>query len=139
MNTQIASENRVQEFLTRLAAAWDASDARAYADCFTRDASYVTWLGDLLRGREEIDRVHDEVFTRWADGQKMRVEAIGVTETGPDCWVVLTAGGIGKTSPIALDKYQTLILVRENDAVRCAAFHNSAMSDAAKTAHGNAA
>jgi uncharacterized protein (TIGR02246 family) len=137
MNNHSETDRIAREFLARLAAAWDAGDARAYAACFTREASYVTWLGELLQGREQIDSVHDEVFTRWASGKKMRVEHISATETGPDCWVVLTVGGIGNGPDITLDKFQTLVLLREGGSVGCVAFHNSAMSDDMKAAYGN--
>jgi uncharacterized protein (TIGR02246 family) len=123
-----------EDFLDRFRTAWDAGDARAYAALFTEDATYVIFLGEAMLGRDAIERNHVDVFGRWQKGSKTRVKAIGVQSLGADVCTVLTVGGIGERAPIAYDKIQTLTLVRRADRWLCAAFHNTAMSDRAKTA-----
>src|SRR5271166_711811 len=124
----------VEDFLDRFRMAWDAGDARAYAALFTEDATYVIFLGEAMIGRNEIERNHVDVCGRWQKGTKMAVKAIGVQSLGADVCSVLTVGGIGENAPIAYDKIQTFTLVRRGDRWLCAAFHNTAMSDRAKTA-----
>ena len=124
----------VEDFLDRFRMAWDAADARAYAALFTKDATYVIFLGEAVVGRTEIERNHVDVFGRWQKGTKMGVKAIAVQSLGADVCSVLTVGGIGEKTPIAYDKIQTFTLVRRGDRWLCAAFHNTAMSDHAKTA-----
>ena len=123
----------VDGFLDQFRTAWDAGDARAYAALFTEDATYVIFLGEAMVGRNEIERNHVDVFGRWQKGTKMAVKAIAVQSLGADACSVLTAGGIGEKTPIAYDKMQTFTLVRRGDRWLCAAFHNTAMSDRAKT------
>jgi len=121
-----------EEFLQQLRAAWDAGDARAYAAKFTDDATYVIFLGEVLLGREEIERNHIEVFARWRKGKKMAVKAIEVHSLGADVGSVLTVGGIGTEAVIPYDKIQTFTLVRRGAGWLCAAFQNTAMSEPAK-------
>ncbi|HVY13594.1 MAG TPA: SgcJ/EcaC family oxidoreductase [Rhodopila sp.] len=129
----------IEQFLDRFRAAWDAGDARAYAAQFTEDATYVTWRGDPLVGREAIERMHDEVFTRWSPGSKMRVSAVKAKTLGSNSCVVLTAGGLVENSPPDFDKMQTFALVQSDGRWLCAAFQNTAMSEQAKSAYNSAA
>ena len=122
----------VELFLTRLRAAWDAADAASYAAQFTEGASYVTWRGDVLLGRREIERVHDQVFRVWSAPTMMATKVIQTTMLKPGIHVVLTAGGIGQQPPVAFDKIQTFVLVGADDTLLCSAFHNTVMNDAAK-------
>ena len=109
-------------------------DARAYAAKFTDDATYVIFLGEVLLGREEIERNHIEVFARWRKGKKMAVKAIEVHSLGADVGSVLTVGGIGTEAVIPYDKIQTFTLVRRGAVWLCAAFQNTTMSEPAKAA-----
>lgn len=127
----------VDEFLARLCRAWDAGDAEAYGSLFAEDASYVIFLGDVLRGREEIVSTHREVFAKWQKGTRMRVEAIEVrpVHTGsdaPDPIVVVTAGGIGTRPLIRHDKLQTFVLRSHDSGLECVAFQNTEMSRRSK-------
>ncbi len=122
------------EFLERLRRAWDAGDAGAYAAQFTQDATYVIFLGEALIGREAIERNHVEVFGRWQKGSKMAVKAIRVAAVGADVCSILTAGGVGKETPVRFDKIQTFTLERAGDGWLCASFQNTAMSERARSA-----
>jgi len=81
-------------FLDQFRAAWDAGDAQAYAALFTKDATYVIFLGEAMVGRNEIEQNHVDVFGRWQKGTKMAVKVIAVHSLGADACSVLTAGGI---------------------------------------------
>jgi uncharacterized protein (TIGR02246 family) len=128
-------QDSVEEFLARFRAARDAGNARAYAAEFTEDATYVIFLGEVLIGREEIERNHVDVFERWQKGTKMAVKAIGIRSISADVCSVLTIGGIGGQPPIAYDKIQTFTLVRLGDRWLCAAFQNTAMSRQTKSTY----
>lgn len=133
MSTEFS--DTIEQFLDRFRRAWDAEDARAYAAQFTEDATYVTWLGDPLVGREAIERMHEEVFTRWSRGSKMRVRAIRTQALGSDSCVVLTIGGLVENSSPDFDKMQTFTLVKSDQRWLCVAFQNTAMSDQAKSTY----
>ena len=124
--------DRVADFLDRLARAWNAADAAAYAREFTEDATYVIFLGDLLVGRDQIESAHLDVLTKWQRGTKMAIEPVAITMLDECTASVLTIGGIAATEPVRYDKFQTLTLVRQDGRWSCAAFQNTQMSDRAK-------
>ncbi len=114
--------------------AWDVGDAEAYGRLFTDDAIYVIFLGDALRGRQQIQDTHHDVFTKWQKGTRLVVEPLQTTMLSDDTAVILTKGGIG-TGQIECDKYQTFTLVRRGGIWLIAAFQNTDMSSRAKAKH----
>jgi len=126
------THDTIEACLERIRQAWNAGDARAYAGEFTEDAAYVIFLGEPLLGREEIERNHFAVLTKWQKGTKMAIKAISTRLLGADAASVLTVGGIGKSDTIVFDKVQTFTLVRRDGWWMCAAFQNTRMSRRAK-------
>jgi uncharacterized protein (TIGR02246 family) len=122
----------IEKCLERIRLAWNAGDAQAYAREFAEDATYVIFLGEALLGREEIERNHIDVLTKWRKGTQMAIKAISVTSLGDDAASVLTIGGLGKGDSIPYDKLQTFTLVRRDGRWMCAAFQNNEMSRRAK-------
>jgi len=120
--------------LDRLAAAWNAGDAAAYGAEFTPDATYVTFDGTALVGREAIVEVH-----RWLFDGPLKGSTMGATSTGgdaptvrllrPDVAHVLTAGAVrpgdrAETTPDR-DSVPSFVLVDDGGGWRVTAFHNT--------------
>ncbi|GAA3444418.1 SgcJ/EcaC family oxidoreductase [Planomonospora venezuelensis] len=57
--------------LTRLAEAWNAGDATAYAALFTEDADYITFNGMHSEGRAAIESSHRRLFDGLLKGSTM--------------------------------------------------------------------
>lgn len=114
--------------LRRIKEAWNAGDARAYANEFAEDATYVTFLGVLMLGRAEIEAAHKDVFTRWRPGEKMAVNPLRACYLSDVVVSVLTVGGLGHNEPIRFDKFQTYIFALKHGRCLCAAFQNTKMS-----------
>lgn len=115
----------IRASLERMAAAWDAGDARAFADEFTEDASYVIYVGLVYQGRDEIERGHQPVFEKWQKGSRMSMLVRSIRLLDATTAVVLTEGGIGR-GRVRRDKVQTYTFVRGTDGRwRCAAFQNT--------------
>jgi uncharacterized protein (TIGR02246 family) len=125
-------EDTIEDCLDRIRAAWNAGDARAFADSFTENATYVIYLGEALIGRAEIEANHVDVFTKWQKGTPMVLTALRNTPLGDDAAVVLTAGGIGTGASVPYDKLQTFTMVRRDGRWLCAAFQNTKMSPRAE-------
>jgi uncharacterized protein (TIGR02246 family) len=108
--------------------AWGAGDGAAYAAAFTADATYVTFVGTLYRGREEIARAHQALFDKFLRGSVLVDEIVDIRFLGPDAAIVTSRGDVAKHGgrPARLTKVQTYAFVREADGEwRIAAFHNT--------------
>ena len=66
----------VDECLSRIAAAWGAGGAPAFAAEFTEDASYVIFAGIVSLGRAEIEKAHVPVFEKWQKGSRMSMREL---------------------------------------------------------------
>ena len=115
----------IEGFLERIVSAWNAGDATAYAEEFTDDATYVVFMGLVLRGREAIEAEHVPVFSTYQRGSRMSIRVLDVRMPADDVAVVVSVGGIGTGRRIPEDKVQSFTLVREEGRWRCAAFQNT--------------
>jgi uncharacterized protein (TIGR02246 family) len=64
--------------------AWGRGDARAAASFFTDDAVRVGALGDVQRGRAEIEAAYVRLFTNSMPGATVRLERGTVRMLGPE-------------------------------------------------------
>jgi uncharacterized protein (TIGR02246 family) len=119
----------VEDCLERIRAAWNAGDVSRFADQFTEDATYVIYLGEVLGGRAEIERMHVDPLGR---GTRMEMKVLSIKFLADDIAVVLTVGGVGQGAVIPYEKVQTLTMVRRDDQWMCTAFQNTEMSSRAK-------
>lgn len=116
----------IAQLLDSIAAAWEAADADAFGSAFTADASYVTFVGTVYRGRADITESHRALFRAFTKGTRLAGETISTTFLGPDTAVVVGRGDTYKGGrPPAPSKIQSYTLVREPDGWRVAAFHNT--------------
>lgn len=126
MNT--ADTAAVTAVLDRLTAAWNAGDGSAYGAEFTSDATYITYVGTLYQGADEIGHAHQVLFDSFLKGTRLASETQSIRLTGPDSALVVTRGGTSKgdKAPAKLDKVQTYTFVREDGgAWKVAAFQNT--------------
>jgi uncharacterized protein (TIGR02246 family) len=126
-----------RDVLGRLTDAWNAADAPALAQLFTADATFVTWRGDVLTGRSEIQQAHQDLFARSRGRTHVRV--IDARLLGDRAAVVLAAGGTGEEGEVGDDKLQTFVMVRRDERWLVAAFHNTAMSERSRRRYQGAA
>jgi uncharacterized protein (TIGR02246 family) len=125
----------VELYLERMKAAWNAGDAHALACEFTEDATFVTFIGEALVGRAEIESAHAEVLGGNLKGTQLIVKPVSIRMIGDNVVVALTVGGIGATNPIKYGQFQTYTLVNLDGRWQCAAFQNTEMSSRSKVAY----
>ena len=71
MSAPLTQNDQIAAVLSRLAAAWNAGDGTAYGAEFTEDATYVTFAGEVLRGRAAIAGIHQVLFDGPLRGSRM--------------------------------------------------------------------
>lgn len=124
----------IHETLARITAAWNAGDAIAYGAEFTADATYVTFDGHVLTGRDVIVDVHRRLFDGPLKGSRLGSPSTdddgpAVRFLRPDVVHVVVAGavrpaGVQVATPDR-DSVPTYVLLDEGDAWRVTAFHNT--------------
>ncbi|WP_412540105.1 SgcJ/EcaC family oxidoreductase [Longispora sp. K20-0274] len=116
----------IHTLLAQLTDAWNRADGAAYGSAFTADATYITILGTLYTGPDDIANSHQVLLDTWLKGTKLVWELVDLRFPGPDTAVVVTRGDTFKGRPGKLTKIQTYTVVREPDGRwRIAAFHNT--------------
>jgi uncharacterized protein (TIGR02246 family) len=122
------STEQITALIDATIAAWASGDGAAYAANFTADASYITFVGTVYSGRDEIARAHQALFDKFLQGSSLWDDILDIRFLGPDTAVVTSRGDVGKhgSRPSKLGKVQTYTVVREADGRwRIAAFQNT--------------
>jgi uncharacterized protein (TIGR02246 family) len=104
--------------IERMITAWNAADATAYGAQFTENATYVTWIGTLYQGRDDITASHAALFTGLLKGVRLdggRVVSTDFPNPGTARVVTRTDDG----------KVQTYLMVDDGGTWKAAAFHNT--------------
>jgi uncharacterized protein (TIGR02246 family) len=105
-------EQGIRDVLERSRVAWNRGDGAAYGECFTADATDVTFVGTVYRGGAEIGRAHQALFESFLAGTELHLEIVDIRRYGADTAVVLTRGDVTKRKPRNLGKLATYTLVR---------------------------
>lgn len=117
--------------MKRLQDAWNAADGAAFGAPFAPDADFVNIRGDLHSGQEEIAAGHQRIFDTIYAGSTLRYSLLRARELD-DGVVLAHVGGTlnvpagplaGETNALA-----SLVLVRDGDDHRVAAFHNTVVA-----------
>ncbi len=90
-----ADEQAVLAVIQEVGAAFDAFDADRFAVVYTENATLINPLGGIITGRENIRKVHADLFKRWGgkpNGRSSVSSDPKVRFLTPDlAWVVLTS------------------------------------------------
>lgn len=132
----MSDRSAILDLLGRVADAWNAGDAAAYADLFTEDADYVTFFGQNMPGRAAIEEAHRRLFEGPLRGSRLtgldRPEGHRIRFVRLDVAIVVTGGGSsldgGDTSDPDRQSTLMFVAVRDDGRWRFAAFQNTRRS-----------
>lgn len=122
-------EAAVRALVGRLEKAWNTVDPAAFAAEFMPDADFVNVRGDYHSGREAVAHGHEAILKTIYAGSTIRYSLLRVREVAPDVLVAHVDALLSvPAGPLAGDiaAIPSLVLVRDGDAWRIAAFHNTA-------------
>jgi uncharacterized protein (TIGR02246 family) len=135
MSASLTENDQITAVLTRLAAAWNAGDGTAYGAEFTEDATYVTFAGEVLRGRAAIAEVHQFLFDGPLGGSRMSGPGAGEVRTITDDVAHVLVDGAGGVrlegqEELPEDRVGTVsfLLRRDRGGWAVAAFQNTRRS-----------
>lgn len=120
-------EAAIRAAVASLAEAWAAGDGRAFARPFAEDADYTVWNGVHIKGREGIARGHEQIFSTFYKGTKLRLDVLGVRFLRDDVAVVHAEGRVvkqGEQFPADPDVIPLFVLSRERGRWQIVVFHN---------------
>jgi uncharacterized protein (TIGR02246 family) len=117
----------INELLRGMTDAWNRGDAAAYAEAFTQDADYISWMGTRDTGRAAIEATHRFLFAGPLKGVKMTggddASSLDIRYLSPDVALVIADGGKPEHAPVA--SVVTLTAVRTDGHWLFASFQNT--------------
>ena len=112
---------------------WAAGDGKLMASVYTEKADYVTFNGEWLKSRKEIDLLHQELFDGVLEGSSIANREIRNIRFLTDRVAIVHVTGAvkqkGKKDPAkSRDSIQTLVALKTDGKWALTAFHNARIS-----------
>jgi uncharacterized protein (TIGR02246 family) len=123
-----ADEAALKQIVQQVQDGWNAHDGRAFAAPFATDADYVIVNGMKIKGREEIEKGHTQIFTTIYKDSHNVGTVKSVRFLRPDVAVVHVEWNLEFSMGGEKRKAQainTMILTKDNGKWSIAAFHNT--------------
>ena len=126
-----SEEIAIRWVFEQLATAWNTGNANAFAELLTDDCDYVTFAGQHLKGKQENQQIHHDLFTSWAlKGSTMHTgpEQASIALLSDTIALSHSTGTIQlrfqKKPPLSRLSIQTMVLVKTDDQWKIRSFHN---------------
>ena len=127
-----SDEQAIQEVLTQLEVAWNASDSQTYAALFAEDATFIQIYGGQLDGRHAIEASHRIIFDTIYKGSQARFTLQNIRVIRPGVAVVFSRAHLkfyqGEKS-LEMDTRPTFIMSKEPAGWQIVAFQNTRISE----------
>jgi uncharacterized protein (TIGR02246 family) len=127
-SSNINDSQVVADVVTELEKAWNAADGVAFARPFAEDADFVNIRGEHHRTREAIAQGHQAIFNTVYKGSVVRLQLDGLRALAPGILLAHVKSTLkAPMGPLAGEHRAlfSLVLVRDQDRWRIAAFHNT--------------
>lgn len=126
---QTADAHALTALFERLSRTWAAMNPEEYAETFTEDADYVTFIGTHLHGRRQIRDSHEALWRHFQKNTRLYGKIRSLRFVTEDVAIMITEGAIlkgARTAPKRADlKVQTLVAVRRPEGWRFSSFQNT--------------
>lgn len=123
-----ADETSIRQIVKQVEDGWNAHDSKAFAAPFATDADYVVVNGMSIKGREEIDKGHTQIFTTIYKESHNTATIKNVRFLRPDVAIVhvewnleFKAGGETRKARAI----NTMVMTKDGGKWSIAAFHNT--------------
>lgn len=125
-------EASVRQAVQQLENGWNTRDGKAFAAPFAADADYVVVNGMYVKGREAIEKGHQQIFDTVFKDSTNKATVKGVRFVRADVAVVHVEWNLAVRSDGKEDKARalnTLLMTKDGDKWSIAAFHNTPIKE----------
>ena len=118
-------EQALRDIVARMEAAWNRSDAEAWAAEFAEDADFIHVLGMHFTGRPAIVEGHRAIFDTIYKGSRYVASVEKIRPVGASAAVVFTLCALTLADGSSFEARPTLVAERTGSGWRIAAFQNT--------------
>ena len=124
-----ADEAAIREGVKQLETGWNTKSGALFAKPFTDDADYVVINGLYIKGRNAIETGHQRIFDTIYKDTTISLTVKQIRFLRPDVAVVHVSGHRdGPTKELVGDAMMTLMMTKEQQGWRIAAFQNTSVA-----------
>jgi uncharacterized protein (TIGR02246 family) len=121
-------EAAIRDNVKQMEAGWNAKSGALFAKPFAEDADYVIINGNQIKGHAEIEQQHQRIFDTIFKDTTLTLNVKQTRFLRPDVAVVHVSGRReAATKELTQDAVMTMIMVKEKQGWKIAAFQNTAV------------
>ena len=128
-----SDEQALRDIVSKLEAAWNASDSAAWAKHFAEDVDFIHILGVHFTGRAAVEKGHRIIWDTIYKGSTCKYNVEKLKPVGPDVAVVFVLGEM-KFFDNGVERHikarPTLTLQRAGDGWQIVTFQNTLVAEA---------
>lgn len=128
--TSTADETAIKNLVQQVQDGWNAHDGAAFAAPFAADADYVVVNGMKIKGRDEIEKGHTQIFTTIYKDSKNMAAVNSIRFLRPDVAVVHIEWNLEFNADGAKRKSSAMnswVVTKDNGKWSIASFQNTAI------------
>ena len=127
-NSHAADEAAIRDNVKQMETGWNTKSGALFAKRFAEDADYVVINGMYIKGREAIESSHQRIFDTIYKDTTITLTVKQIRFLRPDVAVVhVTGQRVGPTKDLAEAAMITLVMTKEKQGWKIAAFQNTAV------------
>lgn len=133
--SQQADEAAIRQIIKQVETGWNANSGKEFAAPFAENADYVIVNEKYIRGREAIDKGHQQIFDTIYKGSRNAATIKQIRFLRPDVSVVhvewnlnFKAGGEDRKGRA----FNTLVMTKESGKWSIAAFQNTGIAEGSR-------
>ncbi|MFQ3544520.1 SgcJ/EcaC family oxidoreductase [Halobacillus rhizosphaerae] len=119
---------QIKDVFQQLFTAWSEGDAVKFADQFTDHVDYITFNGQHIKGKREVETIHDQLFTGILKGSKMKGEVTDIRFLNEETAIAYCIGNTKmkwqKNFSEKRSSINTNVLSKESGSWKITSFHN---------------
>ena len=124
-----ADEAAIRENVNQMVSGWNTKSGAVFATPFAEDADYVIINGSCIKGREVIAKSHQGIFDSIFKDTTLTLNVKQIRFVRPEVAVVHVSGHRdGPTKDLVQDAMITLVMTKEKQGWKIAAFQNTAVA-----------
>lgn len=128
-NDRAADEAAIRENVSQLVSGWNTKSGALFATPFAEDADYVIINGSYIKGRDVIAKSHQGIFDSIFKDTTLTLNVKQIRFVRPEVAVVHVSGHRdGPTKELVQDAMITLVMTKEKQGWKIAAFQNTAVA-----------
>ena len=126
-NDHASDEAAIRDSVKQMATGWNTKSGEVFAKPFAEDADYVVINGSYIKGREAIEKGHQQIFDTIYKDTTIELNVKQIRFLRPDVAVVHVSARRDGPAKEVMNAMITMVVLKDKQGWKISAFQNTAV------------